>query len=177
MIPKRKHPRTTGFTLMEVVVVIALAGVITLGVGVLLANSQKNCGQLFERVHGDSASDSFVTHKAFDTVCRKASSRKYSLSDSGDWIELYYWNSGSTALTPENYARFYQAGNNALVEYGKLKSGTWQPDAGQSTATVTLASNINSLNFTVAGTSIQMFLKYLDTERLPVVCSSVRHND
>lgn len=176
MTRRSKHPHNNAFTLTELVVVIAIAGIITLGIGVLLANSQKSWGQLFNRVYGDSASDSFVIQRAFDTVCRKASTRKYDLSDSGDRIQLYYWDSGSTAATPENYARFYQSENDVLVEYGQLQTGTWQPDTGQSTTTVTLASNIDSLKFTVEGTSIQMFLTYLDNDLLPVVCSSVRHN-
>ncbi|MHC5122806.1 MAG: type II secretion system protein, partial [Planctomycetota bacterium] len=42
--------RACGFTLTEVVTVIAMVGIITLGVGILLANGQKSWGTLFGRV-------------------------------------------------------------------------------------------------------------------------------
>lgn len=173
----RNLHRNKGLTLTEVVVAMAIVGIITLGIGVLLANSQKNWGRLFGRVYGNTATDSFAIQQAFDTVCRKASLRKCVLSPFGDSLELYYWDSGSTASTPDNYARFYQDNDAARVEYGRLQPGTWQPDMSQPTTTVTLASSVDSLNFTVEGTSIQMYLTYLDTDVLPVVYSSVRRND
>jgi prepilin-type N-terminal cleavage/methylation domain-containing protein len=169
--------RTKGFTLVEVSVVIAMVGIMTLGAGVLLANGQKSWGQLFGRVYGDSAIDSFAAQKAFDTVCRKASLRKYVLSGSGNSLQLYYWDSASTASTPEHYARFYQSGEDMFVEYGSMQAGTWQPDAGAPVTTVKLAGDVESLKFTVEGTSVQMFLSYTDETIMPVVCSSVRHND
>jgi hypothetical protein len=176
----RQKPQTIragGFTLTEVVTVIAMAGIITLGVGVLLANGQKSWGTLTERVYGDSAIDSFAAQKAFDTVCRKASLRKQVLSAAGDSLELYYWNTSSTASTPENYARFYQSTDQVFVEHGTMQTGTWQPDDGASVTTIKLADDIESIKFTVQGTSVQMFLNYEDTAMMPVVCSSVRHND
>ena len=162
---------------MEVLVVIAMVGIMTLGAGVLLANGQKSWGRLYGRVYGDSAMDSFAVHKAFDTVCRKASLRKYGLSGSGDSLELYYWDPSSTASTPENYARFYLSNEEVFVEYGTTQTGTWQPDTAAPVTTVKLAGEVESLTFTVEGTSVQMFLSYIDETTMPVVCSSVRHND
>jgi prepilin-type N-terminal cleavage/methylation domain-containing protein len=94
---RQKHQpiRVRGFTLTELVAVIAMVGIMTLGVGVLLANSQKNWGNLFGRVYSGSAIDSFAAQKAFDVVCRKASLRKHILSESGDSLELYYWDGSS----------------------------------------------------------------------------------
>jgi hypothetical protein len=143
----------------------------------LLANGQKSWGQLFGRVYGDSAIDSFAAQKAFDTVCRKASLRKYVLNEAADSLELYYWDGSSAASTPENYARFYQSGEDMFVEYGSTETGTWQPDGGAPVTTVKLASDVESLKFTAEGTSVQMFLSYTDETMMPVVCSSVRHND
>lgn len=176
---KRKplQAQAKGFTLIEVLVVIAMVGIMTLGAGVLLANGQKSWGHLYGRVYGDSATDSFATQKAFDTICRKASLRKYVLSGSADSLELYYWDGSSTASTPENYARFYLNNEDVFVEYGTTQTGTWQPDTGAPVTTVKLASDVESLTFTVEGTSVQMFLSYIDETMMPVVCSSVRHND
>lgn len=172
-----KYNRCKGFTLTEVVVVIAMVGIMTVGVGVLLANSQKSWGTLFGRVYGDSAIDSFAAQKAFDTVCRKASLRKHVLSESGDSLELYYWDDASTASTPENYARFYQSDEDVFVEYGKTQSGTWQPDMETDPTTIQIARDVDSLKFTFEGTSVQMYLNYTEANIMPVVCSSVRHNE
>ena len=161
----------------ELVTVMAMVGIITLGVGVLLANSQKSWGTLFERVYGGSAIDSFAAHKAFDTVCRKASLRKHVLNESGDSLELYYWDDSSTASTPENYARFYQSNDEVFVEYGQNKSGTWQPDTEADPTTIQIARDVDSLKFTFEGTSVQMYLNYTETNIMPMVCSSVRHNE
>jgi prepilin-type N-terminal cleavage/methylation domain-containing protein len=169
--------RVNGFTLIEVMIVIAIAGIITLGVGVLLANGQKSWGSLSERVYGDSAIDSFAVQKAFDAVCRKSSLRKYVLNGAANSLELYYWDTSSTASTPENYARFYLNDEDMFVEYGTTQTGTWQPDTGASVTTIKLARDVESLKFTVQGTSVQMFLNYIDEKMMPVVCSSVRHND
>jgi len=174
---KPQPAHTRGFTLIEVLVVIAMVGIMTLGAGVLLANGQKSWTRLFGRVYGDSAIDSFAVQKAFDTVCRKASLRKYVLSEAGDSLELYYWDTASTASTPENYARFYRSNEDVFVEYGTTQTGTWQPDTGASVTNVKLAGNVESLKFTVQGTSVQMFLSYTDETITPVVCSSVRRND
>lgn len=176
MILKSRPNRINGFTLIEIVVVIAIVGIVTLGTGVLLGNGQKSWGRSFRRVYGDSAVDGFAVQKAFDTVCRKSSLRKYDLSANGQSLELYYWDPASTASTPENYARFYLSSDQVFVEYGAMESGTWQPDNGAAVNTVKLAGDVESLKFTVQGTSVQMFLSYSDEALLPVVCSSVRHN-
>jgi len=163
--------------MIEVLVAIAMVGIMTLGAGVLLANGQKSWGNLYGRVYGDSAIGSLAVQKAFDTVCRKASLRKYVLGGSADSLELYYWNGSSTASTPEKYARFYLSNEEVFVEYGTTQAGTWQPDTGAPVTTVKLAGDVESLTFAVEGTSVQMFLSYIDETMMPVVCSSVRHND
>ena len=177
MRQKSQTIRVRGFTLIEVAVVIAMVGIITLGAGVLLASSQKSWGNLFARVYSDSAIDSFVAQKAFDTVCRKASLRKHVLNESGDSLELYYWDDSSTASIPENYARFYQSADEVFVEYGKTQADAWQPDTGTDPMTIQIARHVDSLKFTFEGTSIQMYLNYTDADMTPMVCSSVRHNE
>jgi len=177
MRQKHQSIRPRGFTLIEVVVVIAMVGIMTLGAGVLLANSQKSWSNLFARVYSDSAIDSFAAQRAFDTVCRKASLRKHVLSEAGDSLELYYWDNSSTASIPENYARFYQSDEDVFVEYGKTQTGNWQPDTETNPATIQIARNVDSVKFTLEGTSVQMYLNYTDVDMTPMVCSSVRHNE
>ena len=176
-VRKSQPIRLRGVSLMEVVVVMAMAGIITLGAGVLLANGQKSLGTLFGRVYSDSAIDSFAAQKAFDTVCRKASLRKHILSAAGDSLELYYWDDASTALIPENYARFYQSADDLFVETGKTQTDAWQPDTEIDPTTIQIAHAVDSVKFTLEGTSVQMYLNYTDADRTPMMCSSVRHNE
>ena len=177
MKPKLYNIRNNGFTMTEILVVIATVSIVTLGTGVLLANGQKSWGRLFDRVYSDQTVGSFTVQQAFNTVCRKASLRKYVLNGAANSLELYYWDTVSTASTPEKYARFYCSGETMYVEYGTLAAGTWQPDEGTAATTIKLAEGVESLKFTVQGTSVQMFLTFADRDMRPVVCASVRHND
>ena len=174
---RQKYIHCNGFTMTELVVVIAMVGIITLGAGVLLANSQKSWGQLFGRVYGDSAVDGFAAQKAFDAVCRKSSLRKHILSQDKDSLELYYWDNNSTVSVPENYARFHQSDDSLFVEYGKTETDAWQPDTEIEPATILLARDLETVKFTLEGTSVQMYLDYTDAAMMPVMCSSVRHNE
>jgi len=177
MRQKSRNIRNNGFTLIETLVVIALAGILTVGVGVLLADGQKSWNRSFDRVYGDSAVNGFTAQAAFEAVCRKASTRKYVLGDGGASLELYYRDDDSTASTPENYARFYLSNNELFVEYGLMQTGTWRPDSSGTTSTVKLAGDVETLKFTAQGTSVQMYLDYTGPDITPVVCSCVRHND
>jgi prepilin-type N-terminal cleavage/methylation domain-containing protein len=171
----KKTKRASGFTLIEMAVVISLAALMTLGVGIFLADGQRGWNRLFSRVYGETAVDGFAAHKVFDSVCRKASSRKHVIGAGGDTLEVYYWDTGSTASTPEQYARFYLEGDELYVQHGALQSGTWQPGS-PSGSPVKIAGGIESVTFDARGTSLQMFLTYTDEETMPIVCSTVRHN-
>ena len=178
MIKSREKKRQQkGFTLIELVIVIAIAAMMTLGVGIFLADGQRGWNRLFSRVYGDATVDGFAAHRVFDSICRKASSRKYVIGEDGDTLELYYWDSGSSASTPENYAQFYLQDDELYVTHGNLESGTWQPDTSTSTTPILIASQVESVKFDTKGTSVQMFLTYADEATMPVVCSTVRHND
>ncbi|MEN8126839.1 MAG: prepilin-type N-terminal cleavage/methylation domain-containing protein [Planctomycetota bacterium] len=176
---KQNHTdnRRKGFTLIELVVVIATVSIMTLGVGVLLANSQKSFGSLFGRVYSDSTINSFSAQQAFDAVCRKASLRRHVLSESGDSLELYYWDNTSTASVPENYAHFYQLGDGLFVEYGKTRDGAWQPDTETDPTSLQIGHDVDSVKFSLEGTAVRMHLNYTDAAVLPVACSSVRRNE
>ena len=163
--------------MVEMVTVIALVSVVILGIGVLLGDGQRNLMRQRQRVYSDTATDGFAAQKAFDAVCRKASTRKAVLSEDGQSLELYYWDAASSAATPENYARFYQSDDQVVVEHGKLQSGTWQPDLEAPASTVSIARHIQSVAFEAQGTALRMFLMFEDSGLMPIVCSAVRHND
>lgn len=168
--------RLKAFSLMEMVVVIAIAGILTLGIGVLLANSQSNWNRLVGRVYSDQVTDSFAIQNVFDRICRKSTLSKQVLGDDADSLELYYWDADSVSSVPENYAIIYQSDETVFVEYGKLQSGTWQKEDSEPTSTIMIARGVDTLKFTVTGTSVQMYLAYTDPDILPVICSSVHRN-
>ncbi|HOK94843.1 MAG TPA: prepilin-type N-terminal cleavage/methylation domain-containing protein [Anaerohalosphaeraceae bacterium] len=166
-----------GFTLIELMTAIALVSIVILSIGFLLADGQRALARQRSRVFSDAAADGFAIQKVFDAVCRKASMRKAVIADEGRTLELYYWNAGSTASSPENYARFYQSDRDVFIQHGRLLPGTWQPDADAPVSTILLARQVDTIAFVAEGTSVQMFLTFEDPDLMPVVCSSVRHND
>ena len=168
--------RRRGVTLIELVVAILLAAILSLVVGVLLVSSHKHWNALYNRVHRSETVDGFAAHRMFDTVCRKASYRKALLGSGNDSLELYYWDDGSQADTPENYARFYLSGNTLIAEHGKTLSGSWTPDGKRPTRQAVAASNVDRVRFDVQGASVQMILYYTDAALAPSISSSVRHN-
>lgn len=177
MVKKTKIKyRINGFTLIELVIVMASAAMLTLTIGVFLANGQRNWNRLFNRVYRDTIVDGFAAHRVFDSICRKASLKKYVIGEDADTLEVYYWDSGSSASTPENYAQFYLSNDVLYVRHGELQAGTWQPDIATATAPINVASQVKSVKFRAQGTAIQMFLAYNDENTMPVVCSVVRHN-
>lgn len=169
-----KRASRGGFTLIEVAIAISSVAILTLGVGVFLANGQRSWNSLFDRVYSDSTVDGFAIQKVFGSVCRKASMRKEVIGDDGDSLELYYWDSGSTASTPENYARFYLSDDDLYVEHGTLESGTWQP--AEASVNVKVVSAVEALKFDVQGASVQMYVTCQEEGALPVFCSTVRRN-
>lgn len=165
-----------GFTLVELATAVALIGVLTLVVGTLLVSSHKHWNGLFGRVYRQETTDAFAAQRVFDNICRKASCRKAILESGNTSLELYYWNTGSTSETPDNFARFYLDGSDLTVESGATKYGTWTPDFNKPTKNVSVASNIRQVHFTVQNASVQMMLEYEDETLAPLICASVRQN-
>lgn len=176
---KRHTPTTArrdGFTLVELVTVIALSGMLAMVVGTLLVSGQRHWTALFSKVYRQETTDGFAAHRLFDAVCRKSSYRKASLGSGNTSLELYYWNDGSVSETPDRYALFYLVGSELKVEHGLTKPGTWTPDTAKPSETMVAASNIRQVQFEVNGAAVQMILNFTDVKLEPSVCSSIRYN-
>jgi len=168
----------SGFTLLEMAIGIIAAAVLTMSVGVLLADGQKYYNRLYTRVNGPSATDTYVVRQAFDAICRKASWRKCIISPDNSELTLYYYRTGSTSLIPDQYAHFYISDGQLFVEHRDLKSGTWIPDTSIDTTQVLLASQVNEVKFSTQGTAVSILLFFeQQTGALPVSCTAVRHNE
>ena len=162
-----------GFTLSELLTVMVIAPVVVLGMGILLADSQRGWNQMFNRVNSGVVNDAYVARKAFDAIVRKSSISHELLGD-GE-VVVYYYNDPDSSTWLDRYARFYADGTTLLVDYGQLDSNR---NLSEQTQTITLADNVEALNFYVNGACVQMVLS-LDngSESLMVMTSAIRHNE
>lgn len=167
----RKNRR--GFTLTEFTVVMVIAPVVIITMGFVLVDSHRSWNQMFNRVNNGVVKDGYVAVKAFDAVVRKSSITQEYLGD--DEVVLYYYNDPASSTWLDRYARFYATGTKLLVDYGKLDS-EWNP-YDQAPA-ITLADNVEAVNFSVRGACVQMLLR-LDngSESHIVITSAIRHQE
>lgn len=162
-----------GFTLSELIVVIAIAPIVVLSIGIVLVDSQRGWNQMYNHVNNGVVSDGYVARKAFDAVVRKSSIKRERLGNDNDEVEVYYYNDPASFTELDRYARFYAAGTELLVDYGELNANGNPKGQCQ---TVTLARNVEFASFSVAGSCVQMTLR-LDNgrEALTVMTSAFRH--
>ena len=88
---KNKLRVQRGFTIIELVIAAAIGLIVTLGIAVILVDSQRGWQRMYNRIYSDVATDSYVARKTFDSVIRKASSETFLLDAAGSWIEVYYY--------------------------------------------------------------------------------------
>ena len=147
------------------------AVIVILGIGIILADSQRGWHRMYNRVYSDVVVDSYVARKRFDVVIRKASSENFLLDDAGSWIEVYYYADGNSVVV-DRYARFYESDDDDQlnVEYGKL-------NPRETLTTQTVCENVSDCIFKRAGRSAQMILT-LDngSQTATVTSSAVMHN-
>ena len=161
------------FTLMELIITIALSTIVILGMGVILVDNQKGWSTMYDRTFSDVVTDAYIARDVFVKVGRK-SSMKASATD-GEFIQVYYYQDPAVTI-PDRYAKFYVSSGSLLVDYGDLDPGTWNTLSVLST--MTLARNVDSVKFDVTGTSVRMVLSLNNNkEAMTTICSAVRHND
>ena len=173
----KTEKKSSGFTLVELMVAMAAASLLVLGSGTVLFHTYRSWSETYDKVHGDVATDGYVAKRAFAAAVRKSSvgAKEPIIADSGQSLEVYYYSSISSTK-PDRYTRFYIQQAKLLADYGRLDSFTDLPTtAGR---TVTLANNVNSVNFTITGTSVRMTLDLNDGNRdMLVACSALRHSE
>ncbi|UCE98914.1 MAG: prepilin-type N-terminal cleavage/methylation domain-containing protein [Planctomycetota bacterium] len=167
---KKKPTFRQGFTLIELMLATVLAAIITLGLSIILADSQRGWHRMYNRIYSDVVTDSYSARRIFDHVLRRASGEKYFLGDYGEWIEVYYYGD-ATSVSVDRYARFFCDENNQLnVEYGSL-------NPTKTLAVQTICGNVSSCMFKATNRSAQMILTLDDeTQSATVVSSSFMHN-
>jgi len=163
----------SGFTLIELTMVLAIASVVMFGMGIALVDSQRGWNRMYNRAHEGVTSDGYIATKTFEAVVRKSSMTSERLGD--DEIEVYYYDDPESSVKLDRYARFYKDDTELLVDYGELNS---QGHPHERVQTLTLARNVESVGFSIAGTCIQMVLQLDDgSESLTVMAAAIRQNE
>ncbi|MHC4743847.1 MAG: hypothetical protein ACYS8Z_18175, partial [Planctomycetota bacterium] len=162
-----------GLSLTELIAAVAMATIVMLAVGTVIADSVRGWQTMYHRVYSDVRDAGFVARRKFDGVIRNATRFKYQIDPAETWLEVYY-HSNSTVSIVDRYARFYSANETLLIE-----RGTWDDATGTKSALATevVCENVASCIFKADGRSAQMILM-LDngTQSVEVVTSAVMHN-
>jgi hypothetical protein len=164
-----KKTSNHGFTLVELMVAVAISMIVIIAIGVVLVDSQRGWQVSYDRIYADVVTDSYVARKKFDAVMRKAGSTTVTLGSLGESIEVNYYNSISSAVY-DRYGYFYVSDGTLCFEYGSLNPKV-------TIGTETVCANVSSCEFLHSGKSVQMILKLDDgTKSVEVVSSAVTHN-
>jgi prepilin-type N-terminal cleavage/methylation domain-containing protein len=152
MSRQAKTNRSRGFTLIEMMVVVAIMAIPLLAVGILAAGGSKSFRQTYNSIHKEIRQDAMAVMTAFSTVARKSNRGNYKvytikngvyaeaqplLSQEiavGQAVEFRYWqdpfdpdNPGQQVLEVSNtgthYALFYLDGKELKVDYGTVDGG------------------------------------------------------
>jgi len=118
------------------------------------------------------AIDAYVARKGFDATVRKSSMNREHFD--ANEVEVYYYNDPVSSTYLDRYAKFHKDGTKLLVEHGHLDSNGNPSGTPQ---TITLADNVEAVDFSKNGASVQMVLRLDDgSESLTVMTSATRHN-
>ena len=166
---KKRFAASRGFTLIELIIAMAIMLIVVLAIGIALVDGQRGWNIQYDRIYSDVVTDGYVARRKFDAVMRTASRDKFLLDDAGSWVEVYYY-ADDTSTVVDRYARFYVANGNLNVEYGQLNPKV--------TLTIeTVCGNVSNCTFAQLGRSIQMICTLDDGTRTnTVISSAVTHN-
>ncbi len=166
---KKRLTASRGFTLIELMIAMAITLIVVLAIGIALVDGQRGWSIQYDRIYSDVVTDGYVARRKFDAVMRTASRDTFLLDGAGGWVEVYYY-ADDTSTVVDRYARFYVANGNLNVEYGLY------PDK-ETLSVKTVCGNVSGCTFKQLGRSIQMILK-LDngTQTNTVISSAVTHN-
>jgi hypothetical protein len=195
IMPVKNNNFRVGVTLIELVVTIIAAVILLLGITGILAAGHKNFKTMFKRTSEGVVPDAYAARRAFDTVVRKASIKRYDPSTvnitPSSFIYVYYYSNPQNfnIEVPDRYAHFYQNGTQLILEQGNVPDFNANvSDLPAPTSTYILADNVYSVNFSVFMYSVKMSLildseiitentNKLETLKMSVTSTAVLHND
>jgi len=172
----KRTKQTSGFTITELVLTIAICSIIVLTVGIVTVDTQRGWRDTYAKVHGGAAADAMMAKAAFDKVVRKASRSIYRFNGFDD-ITVYYYDHWLSSTKLDRYARFYRSDDDPsqmYVEHGILENDV----KGDVLSEVLLASNVDDLEFMAVSGGIQMKLALDDgRETTTVISTALLHNE
>jgi prepilin-type N-terminal cleavage/methylation domain-containing protein len=142
-------PKIHGFTLIEMMIVVAILAIPLVAVGILAAGGSRSFRQTYNSIHKEVRQDAVAVMTAFGTVSRQSNRNNYKVYTikngvyaeaqpppkqeiaSGQAVEFRYWQDpfdpehpGENALdisnTGTHYALFYLDGSELKVDYGTV---------------------------------------------------------
>jgi prepilin-type N-terminal cleavage/methylation domain-containing protein len=166
---RKRNAAQHGFTLIELIIAITASMIVMLGLGLVLANSQKSWHQLYTRAFSDVVGDSNVAGIKFKAIIRKASQNGFAVDNKGNGIEVYYYNN-EDSNDVDRYAHFYELDGDLNLELGKL-------NPRETLEVQTICSNVTECLFTAAGRTAQMALTLDNSSRkISTVSCAFLHN-
>ncbi len=166
---KQKNAKTTGFTLIELMIVCAMVTTCIVAVGVVFSDSQKSWNATYRRAYCDVMLDSHIASKAFEASVRRATCERYLLDNTGRWIEVYYFADG-TSPKLDRYAKLFTTGGTFYIEYGCL-------DPKQTYDVIPICENVTACTFSGAGRCIRMQMTLSDNNHdVSLIASAVPQN-
>ena len=157
-----------GFTLVELMISMTIMIIVSLAIGAVVVDGQNGWSTMYDKIHSDIFTDSYVVRKKFDSLMRRASGEKIFIENQNQSVEVYYYSDGSTTI--DRYMRFYKSNDKMLLEYGTLS-----PESVINREIV--CGNVSKCTFHQAGRAVQLILE-LDngTQKNTVVTSAIAHN-
>jgi len=159
-----------GITLIELVIGLLMASVMTVTLAVVLMDSQRGWNYTYNTSKEDIAIDDHIAKLTFDSVIRKSSIGHVTVGSLGQWVEInHYAAPDSTEL--DRYCRLYKSDESLIIEHG-------QPDPRTVLQTSTVCGNVADCSFNQTGRSVQMVLTLLEgSTQKTIVSSAYVHNE
>ncbi len=169
-----------GFSLIEMIVTLVMALIVTLAAGVLLVAGHRVWHQTYYSVHKKIKQDAQAVMLTFGKIGRKSNRIDYRIYKkdgdlfspvlpeemdtvevvSGDAVEFRYWdveldksdshNLIDTSKTATAYALFYLDGDNLMVDYGQYPTGA-VPEGGGLRNSSGIVTNVLAENVSTNG--------------------------
>ena len=169
MITRNGPAGRGGFTLVEMMVTMAIMAIVGLAIGVVIVDGQTSWNTMYGRANSDVMTQGYAARKKLDAVVRGASRQRFMIANNGSWIEAYTFESDASTEV-DRYWRFYESDGDLLAEYG-----TVEPRATLSVDTI--CENVSACTFSQNGKAIQMTLTLDDGTQTNTIVSSVfAHN-
>lgn len=167
---QRPLKNRSGFTLLELIIAMAMGVIVFFGLAFMMGDAQRSWNKLYHKAYSSVVADSFVARNTFDRMVRRSSGKKFLMGLTNDWIEVYYYNDINSVNT-DRYGRMYLEGNNLVVEYGKV-------DPRETVDKITLCSSVSNCEFGATDGSVQLWLNLVDgDENISVMTSAIMQNN